>query len=223
MPESSQTAGFGTCPDCGAALLAGATACPKCDWKKTPAGETPAEATAKPADGSPFDAATTEQIDETSTPAERRAGYQFSLASLLIVMALAAVILSIGVVLPGLGIALALLVAPALVLTNITAMRSLAKGHPLSRSDKLSLFAAALGAILLTLIATGIAFFATCAVGFFGGSFASGLFKLGGGGYATITWGAATGSILGGIVGLIVFGLIFRRLVRVFSRRTPAK
>ena len=147
------------------------------------------------------------------TPYERRAQFQFSLASLMLVMTLTAVVLGVGVMAPGLGIALAVLAAPALVRTSIVAARSRAHGQPLSVEAKVALFAGSLVVVGIIVVAAAAAFYATCFAGFWGGAGVSLLWA--DDDVGTIIWGLATGILLGSLVAIFVA----YRLVRVFWLR----
>ena len=61
--------------------------------------------------------------------------FQFGLSSLLLITTLAAVVMSVGVMVPGVGIALAIVATPALIRTYILTRRAARMASPL-RSRK---------------------------------------------------------------------------------------
>jgi len=95
-------------------------------------------------------------------PQEHRAQFQFSIASLMLIMTLTAVLLGVGVMAPGMGIALAVLAAPALVRTSIVAARSRARGEPMTPFRKIHLFVTSLVVVGIIAVAAGTAFVVTC-------------------------------------------------------------
>lgn len=202
-----------TCPECGSEVDEGVSICLLCraPLSSTPPGDFP------PVASEPSSDPTSPDENPFLAPREPHIRPQFSLGSLMLVMTLISVNLAILVVAPGIGIAVAVIVVPALIQTAVTAARRRARGQPMSPADKFSLFAAALGGVLLTLLATGVAFYGTCWVGFFAGAAAGSV--AGAKGYDGIGWGLLVGTILGGIVGLIVAFFVIRMLVRSFRRR----
>jgi hypothetical protein len=94
-------------------------------------------------------------------PASSAAGYPFSLGSLMLVIALAAVCLGVGYEAPGLGIALAIFSAPALIWTIALARQGESRGRPMPASAKVWAFLASLVAVVLVFLSAVIAFFAT--------------------------------------------------------------
>jgi len=99
---------------------------------------------------------------QPSVGSEQRAACQFSLASLMLIVTLFAVLLGVFRMAFGLGIVLAILVTPALVRTCMIAARSRAGGRPMSAGRKVSFFAGTLGLVAIIAVAVSVAFVATC-------------------------------------------------------------
>jgi hypothetical protein len=95
-------------------------------------------------------------------PQEHRAQFQFGIASLMLVMTLVAVLFGVGAMAPGLGIALGVLAAPALIRTSVVAARAGARGEPMAPSRKIDLFVASLFVVGVVAVAAGAAFVVTC-------------------------------------------------------------
>jgi hypothetical protein len=136
------------CPDCGAPLKPHRARCWLCQ-------------------GNPF--AVAADGAGACRPADARAGFQYSLASLLLVVTLVAIICSIIGLHPGVGIVVAFLAVPALGRTCITAMRRRAHGRPLSPGGKIGIFLLTLVMVVSAIAVAGGAFvftfLATCLVG----------------------------------------------------------
>jgi hypothetical protein len=98
----------------------------------------------------------------------RHADFQFNLASLLMMMTLAAVIGGVSRMAPGLGLLLVILTLPALVRTWILVVRENRLGHEVSALGRVRQFLGSLGLMFLVLIvglsALFIALLAICAV-----------------------------------------------------------
>jgi hypothetical protein len=129
---------------------------------------------------------------------EPRTKFQFSLASILIVMTLVAVLCSIYTMAPGLGIALMVLSVPALIRTVVLAMQRGSRGKPLTFGQKAGVFAAWIGLSVVIVIAAGVAFFVSCLVGLPTGKLEI-AFTLGG---------------IGAIVAAILLGVLFWRKIK---------
>jgi hypothetical protein len=129
------------------------------------------------------------------------APFQFGLSSMLLITTLVAVIMSVSVMVPGIGISLAIVSVPALVRTYVLVRRRREAGMPATSHDKAVLFVMCLGIAVLISIATGAAFFASCFAGFIVVSSASG------GRMSALDSGLMAGGILGTICGLAL--LIF--------------
>jgi hypothetical protein len=114
------------CAECGARLAAEAGSCWLCGTTLPPAASAAAEPVAA---------------------SERRAAYQFSLASLMLTVTLVAVLLGLFRMAAGLGITLAILVAPAWLRTCIVAARRKARGQPVPIPSKLGIFASTMGIV----------------------------------------------------------------------------
>jgi hypothetical protein len=105
-----------------------------------------------------------------------RTKFQFSLASVMLIVTFAAVLMSIYTMLPGLGIALMVLSAPALVRTAVVAMYKGSRGKPLTFGEKAGIFLAWMGVALVVIIAAAIGFFVSCLAGLPGGEWSAILF-----------------------------------------------
>lgn len=92
----------------------------------------------------------------------RPAAQQFSLATILLVITLIAVCLGVFRQSPGFGIAVVCFAAPALIRTVVVGVQTKRVGQRLSIGDKLGVFAASLGIMLLVGIAGFIAFQIAC-------------------------------------------------------------
>ncbi len=130
------------CPDCGAGVATKDSRCWIC--KRPFASDVPG--TAELAGGA----------------SEQRATFQFGISSIMLIITLAAVILGVWQMAPGIGIALAVVAIPALIPTCIISMKKGARGRPLTPSEKFGVFAALAGVVMIVIIASGIAFFVTC-------------------------------------------------------------
>ncbi len=86
----------------------------------------------------------------------------FTLGSLMLVIALIAVCLGVTVEVPGLGILLIVLAAPALVRTLLNVSHSKAEGVTLTLPQKAALFLGSLGIVALIALGALIAFVITC-------------------------------------------------------------
>jgi hypothetical protein len=129
------------CPDCGASLPGEANYCWLCGKALQEGGAGAAG---------------------SAGPVERRAAYQFSLSSLLLIITLVAVLLGVFRIAPGVALALAFLTAPALVKTCIAVARRKARGQRVAPLAKLGIFAGSLGIVIVVVAATIAAFFAVC-------------------------------------------------------------
>ncbi len=94
----------------------------------------------------------------------RKIGFQFSISTLLLMMTLAAVVLSVFQVEPGVTVLLVLLAAPALLRTWDVTLRRQLQGQALSPRQKIALFLSSLVlvvaiiiAVIVTLAAVGAA------------------------------------------------------------------
>jgi hypothetical protein len=98
-----------------------------------------------------------------------KAPFQFGLSTMLLITTLVAVILSVSLMVPGVGICLAIVSVPALVRTYILVRRKREVGKSASNQEKALLFLACACIALLIALATGAAFFVPCFVGFMAG------------------------------------------------------
>lgn len=171
------------CGQCGAANPAGPT-CWLC--------RLPLEKPAAASDREPEATASTVATQRT-----------FGLSSLMLLIALIAVCLGVMREVPGLGIALALLVTPAAVRTAIASSRRETRGQPMTATERLWAFASSLGVIIVTGVASAAAFSGLCFAGVFIGA-----------GVRRSYDGPIWGSIIGGGIGLLLAIYVFYRLAR---------
>jgi hypothetical protein len=129
------------CPECQATRRSDAKYCWLCGAALEPVAEEPARA---------------------AVGSERRAAYQFSLATLMLTVTLVAIVLSVFRMSLGVGLALVFLTTPALVRTCIAAARRRARGQPVSPLGKVGMFAASFGIVVVVVVASIAAFFAVC-------------------------------------------------------------
>jgi len=138
-----------TCPECGATIVATTDCCWLCH------ATVPVVATL---------------VAEGPVPWEHRAAYQFSLATMMLTIALVAVLLGVFLISPGIGILLAVAVTPAFLRTCIVMARRKARGQPVSLADKLGSFAVSFAASVglavfvagVVVVAVFVAFFMIC-------------------------------------------------------------
>jgi hypothetical protein len=130
----------------------------------------------------------------------------------MLTVTLVSVCLGVGVMAPGLGIALAVLVTPAFIRTAIGAARRKVEGRPMDVGQKILAFGGSVGVVTVIGVAAGITFFATCWAGFIGG--ASLGEAAGARGYDPLTWGFYTGVGLGIVAAIFVGYLVSRRFWR---------
>ena len=88
--------------------------------------------------------------------------HTYSLQSLLLIITLVAVSLGIAVQVPGLGIPLAVLAAPALIRTMVIRGRRRVKGQPMTAGDKVLAFLGSLAVVAVIATASIGAFVAIC-------------------------------------------------------------
>lgn len=182
------------CAACGAANDQGRKTCWLCGGNLDPVN----------GGSSPFAAG----ADVSSPIVEPRAAYQFGISTLLLIMTLFAVLCGVLSMSPGLGVVLAIVATPALVRTGITAVRRKVRGRPMTVPEKLGAFAGSLGVVVIIGVGAGVAFYATCWAGFFGGAATISLWDRG---YTALFVGLIIGVVLGGIVGLYAGYRLIRR------------
>ncbi len=185
------------CPDCGKPLGTGEHCC-TCRLHAGRASGGEAEIPRR-------------RFTETGQSAPPSPPFQFGLSSLLLITTLAAVVMSVSVMVPGLGIALAVISAPALIRTYVVVRNSREEGGVASIQEKIVLFLVCLCVSGLIALATGAAFFVTCFVGFWGSS------AVAGGGLGSLGLGFLVGGLLGMAAGVTVFILLFR----LWFKRSP--
>jgi hypothetical protein len=139
--------------------------------------------------------------------------FQFGISSLLLITTLVAVVMSVSVMVPGIGICFAIVSVPALLRTYILVRRRRDANESATNSDKVVLFLLCLGIATLIGVAAGAAFYVTCLVGFLGGSAAAG------GKMDSIS----VGLVVGGIVGACVALPLLVYLLRVWFRYPRSK
>jgi hypothetical protein len=130
------------CADCGAALAAGQDRCWLCEARIQPLGQV-----------NPY-AAPAPVADQTAA--------QFSLASLFLITTLVAVCLGVFLLVPGLGILLALVTAPALARTMFASYRQKQAGVASTTGQKIGTFALSFLLVFAIGWAGMIAFFCVC-------------------------------------------------------------
>jgi DNA-directed RNA polymerase subunit RPC12/RpoP len=140
------------CPDCWAEIPATAWRCWRCG-STFPRG----------ADAISLDK---EKVADT----DRHTKFQFTLTSMMLLTVMTAVLSSIFVMLPGLGIALTILSVPALVRTAYVSMYRGPRGRPLTFQEKAVVFMAWIGLGLIAALAAGVASYITCLAAIFSGS-----------------------------------------------------
>jgi hypothetical protein len=160
-------------------------------------------------------------VGRNSTPEEESAApsdppFQFGLASLLLITTLGAVLMSVCVMLPGLGIILALLSAPALVQTYRVVRRRHTEGAVLPIQVKARLFLACLGIVTLVAVSATAAFLMSCAAGTMGVSLVTG------GHGAAIGFALMIGFFAGLLAGGAILVLLSRSLFALLNRKASA-
>lgn len=156
----------GICPECGAKVTIKAPKCWMC--QRSLSWDTPliARPSVTAASGAEVSCEAWYPAGRRSENAyEHRATFQFGLSSIMMIITLAAVLSGVYAMAPGLGIAMVIVAAPALICTCIISMRKGARGRPLSPSEQIAYFVAWLGLAILIIIAAGVAFFVSCFTG----------------------------------------------------------
>jgi hypothetical protein len=121
-----------SCPKCGAVRKPGRSKCWLCSAALPPPG------TGSAAFG---DVAAIWEPPRLEPPA---GPFQYGLSSLFLIITLGAILCSIAVMEPGLGIAAAILATPALIWTIVAAARRGNRGQPMSAEKKINTFVLAL-------------------------------------------------------------------------------
>ena len=132
----------------------------------------------------------------------------------MLTVTLISVCLGVGVMAPGLGIALAVLVTPAFIGTAMGAARRKVEGRPLDVGQKILAFAGSVGVVMVIGIAAGITFFVTCVVG---GVVGANIFPATGmrvGLERMVNIGVPIGTVAAGLVVVVGFFIFFRSLWR---------
>ena len=146
--------------------------------------------------------------DHTATPAAR-SSRTFGLDSLMLVMTLLAICFGVFAVAPGLGVVLIIVAALATIRTAVFVRRHEQEGKTTRPQEKMLVFAASMGVVVLIGIASGIAFYITCWGGGLAGLAAGQLWEKGP--YAGLGTAFIAGLTLGGLVGVYVFYRLARR------------
>jgi hypothetical protein len=144
----------------------------------------------------------------------------FSLATMLLVVTIVSIVCGLAAIAPGLGLAAAIIAAPALARTAIVA-----RHHPAPNSidklvGKISLFA---GSVLFTTVfgvAAGVCCYATCWAGFFAGAFVGQLWERGA--YRGLGTGLVVGFGTGGIVASVLAYMAMTRIGLPFPSKRIA-
>jgi hypothetical protein len=157
------------CPQCGRELPPGAADCPACR-------ELPANPYASPAP------------PVTSEP-DGSGWFVFG------IMALVGAVLAVGIVVPGLGVALGMFITPGLVRASVALQRRREAGKRVAPGDSVTAIFASLGVTLAACVAATVAFVAVCLPFGAAGDPGVGIF----------------GVLMGGIAGLTAWGLLFRK------------
>lgn len=135
----------------------------------------------------------------------------FQLSTLLLVITLIAACLGLARLAPGLGIAAAALATPALVRVIMAGRKLRSQGKPLTLEEKVFYFFTSLAVIVSVATASGIAFYATCWIGFLGVAYATELGRPGKG-YDALAYGLLAGGIAGILAALPVLIFMLRYL-----------
>jgi hypothetical protein len=104
------------------------------------------------------------EVPVPSTPYERHAAFQFSFASLMVTIALIAVLLGVFRLWPGIGVLLVIIVAPAWIRTCVTVALRQSRQGTLTFGKKATIFATSLAIVVgigVMLIAAIVSAFAT--------------------------------------------------------------
>ena len=149
----------------------------------------------------------------STTQAQSGVPIQFGLDSILLLTTFVAVLSGVFAVAPGVAVVAALLSRPALTRTASLARRDRTMGQPMKWGAKALTFLATTSFVVVLLAAMGIAFYATCWVGFWGGAFAHELVDSGAG-FDAIGTGLIVGSLLGIIAAVFVMWWLIRRVVK---------
>lgn len=166
--SSNPLSGPAICPDCGAVNSAGAGRCWLCQ-RALGSGNAPATKS---------DGSTAKGVPPQAMPAGvGRGPGTFSLATLMLLVTLAAVLCGLTAVAPGLGIPLAVLVTPALIRTFAATNVRRAQGLEPTAEAKIGMFLASIGLMVLIMIAGFAVFFVGCCATFSMASANSGNFS----------------------------------------------
>ncbi len=154
MATHPASTGNSLCPDCGAQVQPTATACWLCQKPLASQAEIVEAEIVEP---------TPPPIIPAWEQARRQASpLQFSLESLMLVITLVAVCLGMIVAMPGVGVLVAIVAAPALVRTLIAGFQQRAAGTQMTLSEKALTFLASTGITMAVLAAGGTAFASAC-------------------------------------------------------------
>lgn len=177
------------CKDCGATNDANAPECWLCH-QALPSPETSASVTR-----------------DISLLKTNNSDPRISVACLLSLMAL--VVIGVGLEDPGLGIALAVVLTPAVVRTLLISRNESRRGRPQSVPGLLAAMLGSLFVVVTIGVAAAATFFCVCFAGFFGGVFVSEPFSKD---YEPLGIGMLVGGGLGVVAGICVAYILIRRL-----------
>ncbi len=129
------------CPECGALVSEGVQKCWLCGWQRD-------------SDSSPRPA---EAVAPRVVPSPAGQGFSFSLETLMLVMTLAAVGMGAIVLFPGIGIILAIMLAPAFVRTAMVVQRRAEKGKAVALWQRVALFFGSFVTAVVILVIVAVA------------------------------------------------------------------
>lgn len=160
-------------------------------------------------DPDPESSSEIESIPAQSSPGALH-GTQFRLSTLMLTATMIAVFLGVARMHLGLGIVMAILVTPAMIRAALASRKRRGQGSPMNIEESFAAFIGSLGVVIAVSVASGVAFYATCWIGFFGGAAVGEI--AGAGGYGALGWGFIFGVVVGIIVGITTGVLLLRKL-----------
>lgn len=157
------------CPHCGGANAKTATRCWLCGGQLEGLDESQNESRDEPKATAAVEPVVASEASSASGPQLLVSGAAtFRLSSLMLTITALAVVLSVGVYAPGLGIVLAVIVTPAFVRTAVAGWQRRRLGVPMSTGEKMLAFLCS-GLLVATIGLAGCcAFYLSCWVGFGG-------------------------------------------------------
>ena len=103
----------------------------------------------------------------SAAPARRRSATQFTLASLMLIVTLTAVLMGIWRMYPGVGIALSVFALPALVRTWVVSLRTEEPGESSSTWDRIRVFLLSMAGFAVVIPVAGMVLVMACLVALF--------------------------------------------------------